>query len=69
MTRSSGYTVGMAVFCTGLRWPAGYLGLTLVFMWGGAQQEKFNLCFSRVFSFILASGLGTMGFRHFPDIS
>ena len=27
-----------------------YLRLTLVFMWNSALQEKFNFCFSRVFS-------------------
>ena len=27
----------------------GYLGLALVFVWGCAQQERFNFCFSRVF--------------------
>ena len=33
----------------GLRWIAGYLGLALVFLWGGAQREEFNFCFSRFF--------------------
>ena len=33
----------------GLQWLAGYVGLALVFVWGGAQREGFNFCFSRVF--------------------
>ena len=34
---------------SGLRWIVGYLGLALVFLWGGAQREEFNFCFSRFF--------------------
>ena len=46
------------------RWLTGYLGLALVFMWDGAQREKFHFWFSRVFcqywqSFYLGRGLGT----------
>ena len=26
-----------------------YLGLTVVFVWSGAQRVKFNFCFSKVF--------------------
>ena len=32
-----------------LQWITGYLRLTVVFLWNGAQREKFNFCFSRVF--------------------
>ena len=42
-----------------------YLRLTLVFMWTGALQKKFNFCFSTVFArinkiFTLEGRLGTM---------
>ena len=41
----------------------GVFGASLVFVWNGAQGERFNFCFSRVFAsinkaFILAGGLG-----------
>ena len=56
----------------------GYLGLTLVFMRGGALQGGVKYLFSGVFvsvsgTFNLAGGLGTslsfMGFRHSPNKS
>ena len=37
------------VFAGVLQWLAGYLGLVLVFVWGGTQRGGFNFCFSRVF--------------------
>ena len=56
----------------------GYLGLALVFMWGSALRERFNLFFK---SFLLALtkfsnwrvdwalGYHSMGFMHSPDVS
>ena len=67
---------GGGIFC--LRPVTGCLGLAMVFMWGSALREKFNLFFK---SFLLALaefsiwrgdwalGYYSMGFRHFPDIS
>ena len=45
-----------------LQWLAGYLGLALVFVWGSAQREGFNFCFSGVFYYYWQSvhfGRGT----------
>ena len=43
----------LAIHCharaLGLQWLTGCLGLALVFVWNGAQQEGFNFCFSRFF--------------------
>ena len=46
-----------------LQWLAGYLGLALVFVWSGAQWERFSFCFSGVFcwywgSFHFGGGTG-----------
>ena len=37
------------VFIGGYQWFAGYLALTLIFVWGSAQREKSSFYFSRVF--------------------
>ena len=49
--RGTGPLIGIMGTLIGvLRWPAGYLGLALAFVWNSAQREKFRFCFSRVFS-------------------
>ena len=42
--------MGCAVgYLWGRRWLAGYLGLTLVFVWNSVQRKEFSFCFSTVF--------------------
>ena len=58
------------------QWLTGYLGLVLVFVWGGARRgglisvfQEFSTSIGE--AFILAGGLGAgvRGHRNFPDIS
>ena len=52
-----------------LQWFTKYLRLTLVLMRNSMLCEKFDFCFSRVFSLSLELGYDSVKFWDFPDVS